>query len=184
MAVAIRPGLGGFLRPFGAAWFIIEFLKGNGPEDSKRIDPDEGAPMTDIHFEYKSALHRAHASDAAVRNEEDRARREKRPISPERIEAMTEFYLARIPYKELKMRYASFTRYFGHLKRLDWVEETGKSEPSAIQDYYPPAPSRVFYRLTDAGKKATMPEISDPVMTLYNYTREQRSAKTRSYARY
>ncbi|GAI68848.1 unnamed protein product [marine sediment metagenome] len=103
MAVAIRPGLGGFLRPFGTAWFIIEFLKGNGPEDSRRIDPDVGAPMTDIHFEYKSALHRAHASDAAVRNEEDRARREKRPISPERIEAMTEFYLARIPYKELRV---------------------------------------------------------------------------------
>ncbi len=184
MAVAVRPGQGGFLRPFGTAWFIIEFLKGNGPEDSRRIDPAEGAPMTDIHFEYKSALHRAHASDAAVREEEERARREKRLISPERIEAMTEFYLARIPYKELKMRYASFTRYFGHLKRLGWVEETGKTEPSAIQDDYPPAPSRVFYRLTDTGKKATMPEISDPVMTLYNYPRAQRSAKVRSYARF
>ncbi len=184
MAVAIRPGQGGFLRPFGTAWFIIEFLKGNGPEDSTRIDPAEGAPMTDIHFEYKSALHRAHASDAAVRDEEARARREKRPISPERIEAMTEYYLARIPYKELKMRYASFTRYFSHLKRLDWVEETGKTEPSAFQDDYPPAPSRVYYRLTAAGWKATLPEISDPVMTLYNYTREQRSAKIHSYARF
>lgn len=177
----LRPNRGGFLRPFGTAWFIIEFLKGNGPEDSKRIDPAEGVPMTDIHFEYKSALHRAHASDAAVREEEERARREKRPISPERIEAMTEFYLARIPYKELKMRYASFTRYFGHLKRLGWVKETGKTEPSAIQDDYPPAPSRVFYQLTDAGWKASMVEISDPVMTLYQYSREQRSAKIRSY---
>ncbi|GAI87134.1 unnamed protein product, partial [marine sediment metagenome] len=123
--------------------------------------------MTDIHGEYKSALHRAHASDAAVRDEEERARREKRPISPERIEAMTEFYLVRIPYKELKMRYASFTRYFGHLKRLGWVEETGKTEPSAIQDDYPPAPPRVFYRLTDAGWKASLAEVSNPVRTLY-----------------
>ena len=50
----IRPTIGGFLRPFGAAWFIIEFLKGNGPEDSKRIDSSVGAPMTDIHFEYRA----------------------------------------------------------------------------------------------------------------------------------
>ncbi|GAG17776.1 unnamed protein product [marine sediment metagenome] len=66
----LRPVLGGFIRPFGTAWFIIEFLKGNGPEDSKQIDPDIGAPMTDIHFEYKSALHRAHARHAVEREEE------------------------------------------------------------------------------------------------------------------
>ena len=58
----LRPTNGGFLRPFGTAWFIMEFLKGNGPEDSKRIDPQIGAPMTDIHYEYKSALHRAQRS--------------------------------------------------------------------------------------------------------------------------
>ena len=74
MALPLRPNKGGYLRPFGTAWFITEFLKGNGPEDSKRIDPDVGAPMTDIHYHYKSALHRAHASDAAVREEEERAR--------------------------------------------------------------------------------------------------------------
>ena len=82
------------------------------------------------------------------------------------------------------MRYSSFTRYFGHLKRLGWVKETGKTEPSAIQDDYPPAPPRVFYRLTDAGWKASMVEISDPVMTLYQYSREQRSAKRSRYASY
>ena len=32
-------------------------------------------------------------------------------------------YLSRIPYKLTKMRYSSFTRYFGHLKRLGWVTE-------------------------------------------------------------
>jgi len=67
MAILLRPNQGGFLRPFGTAWFIIEFLKGNVPEDSSRIDPDVGAPMTDIHFEYKSALHRAHARDTLER---------------------------------------------------------------------------------------------------------------------
>lgn len=60
----LRPRNGSFLRPFGTAWFIIEFLKGHGPEDSKEIDPNIGAPMTDIHFKYKSALHRVHARDA------------------------------------------------------------------------------------------------------------------------
>ena len=91
------------------------------------------------------------------------------------------YFLDRIPYKLLKMRYASFTRYFGHLKRLGWVEETGKTEPSAIQEDYPPAPPRVYYCLTDAGKEASVAEISDPVMTLYHYSREQRSAKNLSY---
>ena len=187
MAVAIRPSRGGFLRPFGCGWFIIEFLKGNGPEDSRRIDPDEGAPITDIHGEYKSALHRAHAGDAAVREEEETARREKRRISPERIEERTEYYLGRIPYKLTKMRYASFTRYFGHLKRLGWVEETGKTEPSAIQDDYPPAPSRVYYRLTDAGWKANLVEASNPLRTLYPqfdaaYAKTKR--KRHQYARY
>jgi len=56
--------------------------------------------------------------------------------------------------------------------------------PSTIQDDYPSAPSRVFYRLTDAGWKASIVEISDPVMTLYQYSREQRSAKRSRYATY
>ena len=180
----IRPRYGGFLRPFGCAWFIIEFLKGNGPEGSRRIAPEVGAPMTDIHFEYKSALHRAHARDAVEREEARRIKRGLPAFTEEEYRRLLEYYLIRIPYKELKMRYSSFTRYFGHLKRLCWVEETGRTEPSAIQDNYPAAPSRVFYRLTDAGWKASMVEISDPVMTLYQYSREQRSAKTRAYARF
>jgi len=177
----LRPNRGGFLRPFGTAWFIVEFLKGNAPEESKRIDPSVGAPMTDIHFEYKSALHRAHARDAVEREEERRIRRGQPAYTEEKYQERLQYFLERIPYKELKMRYASFTRYFGHLKRLGWVKETGKTEPSAIQDDYPPAPSRVFYQLTDAGLKATIPEISDPIITLYHYSREQRSAKIRSY---
>ena len=41
--------------------------------------------------------------------------------------------------------------YFGVLKRLGWVEVTENTEPSAIQDNYPSAPERVYYRLTKAG---------------------------------
>ncbi|GAJ23685.1 unnamed protein product, partial [marine sediment metagenome] len=132
---------------------------------SKRIDPAEGAPMTDIHFEYKNALHRAHARDAVERQEEARIRRGLPAFTEEEYREWLEHYLTHIPYKELKMRYASFTRYFGHLKRLGWVEETGKTEPSAIQE---PAPGivnpqgrpRVYYCLTDAGWKALLAEIS------------------------
>ena len=179
----LRPVTGGFLRPFGTAWFIIEFLKGNGPEDSKHIDPAIGAPMTDIHYEYKSALHRAHARDIVEREEERRIRKGGPAFTEEEYQERLDCHLSRIPVKLLKMRYSSFTRYFGHLKRLGWVEETGRTEPSAIQDHYPPAPSRVFYRLTDAGWKASMVEISDPIMTLYHYSREKRSAKRHSYSR-
>jgi len=38
--------------------------------------------------------------------------------------------------------------------------------------------------LIDAGWKASMVEIGDPVMTLYHYSREQRSAKRSRYATY
>jgi len=177
----LRPTTGGFLRPFGTAWFIIEFLKGNGPKESKQIDPEIGAPMTDIHFEYKNALHRAHARDSVEKEEERRIARGQSAFSEEEYAERLEYYLSRIPYKLLKMRYSSFTRYFGHLKRLGWVEETGKTEPSTIQEDYPPAPPRVYYRLTEAGRTASMAEISDPVMTLYHYSRAQRSAKNRLY---
>jgi len=182
MAVAVRPIGGGFPRPFGTAWFIVEFLKGNIPEGSKQIDPDIGAPMTDIHFEYKSALHRAHASDAAEREEERRIKRGLGAFIEEEYRQRLAYYLDRTSYKELKMRYASFTRYFGHLKRLGWVEETGKTEPSAIQEDYPPAPPRVFYRLTEASKKATLVKISNPIKTLYpkfneEYYREKRQGR-------
>ncbi len=179
----LKPTTGGFLRPFGTAWFIVEFLKGNEPEDSKQIDPKVGAPMTDIHYEYKSALHRAHARDSVEREEERRIGKGQPAYTEEEYDDRLQYYLSRIPYKLLKMRYSSFTRYFGHLKRLGWVKETGKTEPSAIQDDYPPAPPRVFYRLTEAGWNASAAEISDPLMTLYHYSRAQRSAKNRQYIR-
>ena len=179
----LRPNRGGFLRPFGTAWFIIEFLKGNGPEDSKRIAPDIGAPMTDIHFEYKSTLHRAHARDATERDEEGRIRRGQPAFTEGEYRERLEYYLSRIPYKELKMRYHSFVNYFGMLKRLAWVEEV-KEEPSGPQEYHPHFQPRRYYRLTDQGKTASLAELSDPIMTLYNYPREVRSAKRGHYTRF
>ena len=140
--------------------------------------------MTDIHFEYKSALHRAHARDAVEREEEKRIKRGKPAYTEKEYRERLQYFLDRIPYKLFKMRYSSFTRYCDHLKRLKWIEKTGKTEPSAIQDDYPPAPSRVYYRLCEAGWKATPKEIADPIMTLYQYSREQRSAKRSRYARY
>ena len=179
----IRPPTGGFLRPFGTAWFITEFLKGNAPENSKQIDPEERSPMVDILAEYKSALLRAFARDAVEREEEKRIKKGRGSFTEEEYTERLEYYFSRIPFKFTRMRYSSFTRYFGHLKRLTWVEETGKTEPSAIQDDYPPAPSRVFYRLTEAGWSASAAEISDTLMTLYHYSRAQRSAKNRQYIR-
>jgi len=183
MVEALRPMRGGFLRPFGCAWFIREFLLGNGPMDSLRIDPDVGACQTDIHRYYKEALHRAYAEDMVAWEEEERVRRKLPPLTVEEAEERISYYLERIPYKVTRMRYPSFTRYFSHLKRLGYVEETGKEEVSLVQESYPPAPPRRYYRLTTAGRKASMKDLSDPIMTLYNYPRQKRSAKRQYYTR-
>ena len=167
MTLPIRPDQGGFLRPFGCAWFIIELLKGNAPEDSRRIEPEVGAPMVDILAEYKSALLRAFARDAVEKEEEKRIKKGGVAFTEEEYAEHLEYYFNRIPYKFTRMRYASFTRYMGHLKRLGWIKETGKTEASGLQDDYPPAPPRVYYRLTQAGWKATPAEVSNPVRTLY-----------------
>ncbi|MBW2342374.1 MAG: hypothetical protein JRF50_18915, partial [Deltaproteobacteria bacterium] len=104
MVIAIRPSRGGFLRPFGTAWFIIEFLKGNGLEGSRKIDSEVGAPMVDIHQEYKGALHRNFAEDAVARDEERRKKKKLPPLTPEEAEERLKLYLERIPYKLTKMR--------------------------------------------------------------------------------
>ncbi len=105
--------------------------------------------------------------DAVEREEERRVRQDKPAYTEEQYRAWLEYYLSRIPYELLKMRYSSFTRYFSHLKRLGWVEETGKTEPSAIQDNYPPAPERVYCRLTREGIAAGEELWSNPLFTLY-----------------
>jgi len=179
----LRPTNGGFQRLIRTTPFILGFLKGEGPEGSRRINPRIGAPMTDIHVEYKNALHRAYAKDAVECDEEKRINRGLPAFSEAEFNERLQHYLDRIPYKLFKMRYSSFCRYFGHLKRLGWVKESGRTEPSAVQDSYPPAPSRVYYLITPKGRKASAKETADPIQTLYHYSREQRSAKQHSYYR-
>jgi hypothetical protein len=163
----LRPARGGFLRPFGCGWFIREFLSGHGPNGSSKINPDVGAPQADIFYHYKMALLKAIALDRATRREEKQARREKRAISPERIEQLSERYLARIPYKTTSCRYHSFIVYFSNLQRLGWVEPSGKEEASAFQDHYPPGQPRKYFRLTKAGREASDAAWSNPYLALY-----------------
>ena len=167
MVELLRPSRGGFLRPFGCGWFIREFLLGNGPYGSPNIDPDVGAPQADIFRHYKMAMMQATALDRATRVEEKRARREKRPINPDNIERLAERYLARMPYKAQGCRFHSFITYFSDLQRLGWVEATGREEPSAFQDNYPPGPPRKYYRLTEAGRQAGDAAWSNPHLALY-----------------
>jgi len=163
----LRPARGGFLRPFGCGWFIREFLLGHSPNGSPRIDPEIGAPQADIFYNYKTALLKAIALDRATRREEKQARREKRTIDPEKIERLTEKYLARIPFKVTGCRYHSFVVYFSNLQRLGWVEFTGREEMSAFQDHYPQGQPRRYFRLTHAGKAASEAAWSNPLFALY-----------------
>jgi hypothetical protein len=168
VTLPLRPSRGGFLRPFGCGWFTREFLLGHGPYGSPKIDPDIGAPQADIFHHYKMALIRNTALDKATRAEEKKAKREKRPIDPENIEELSKRYLARMPYKARGCRFHSFVVYFSNLQRLGWVEETGREEPSAFQEHYPPGPPRRYFRLTEKGKSAPDYLWADPRKALYS----------------
>jgi hypothetical protein len=177
----LRPNRGGFLRPFGCGWFIREFLLGHEPEESPKIDPDEGACQEDIFFYYKGALHRAYAEDAVAYENEERIKKGKPIYAEEEYLERVKWYMSKIPSKLHKCRYHSFVTYFGMFKRLEWVEEV-KEEASGPQDWDPNFQPRRYYRLTDKGKAATTTEVSDPIMTLYpKYSREMRSAKRYKY---
>jgi len=167
VAELLRPARGGFLRPFGCGWFIREFLLGNGPNGSPGLDPKVGAPQADIFHHYKLSLMKAYAWDRAIALEERRAKREKRYIDFDRITQLANRYLAKMPYKAQGCRFHSFVVYFSMLQRLGWVEATGKEEPSAFQDNYPPGPSRKYFRLTEAGKQASDKAWSNPHLALY-----------------
>lgn len=167
MVMRLKPSRGGFLKPFGCGWFIREFLMGSGPYGAPTTNPAIGAPQSDIFYHYKHALRRATALDRAVRNEEKRAKREKRPISSDNIERLAERYLAQLPYKAKGCRYHSFVVYFSTLQRLGWVEPSRYEEPSAFQDHYPKGQPRRYYRLTAAGGAASDVAWSNPQLTLY-----------------
>lgn len=163
----LRPARGGFLRPFGCGWFIREFLSGNTPYNSPSINPETGAPQSDIFYRYKQALRQVTAEDRATRAEEKRARKEHRSINPDNIEALTVKYLERLPYKSRGCRYHSFVNYFSTLQKLGWVEPSGKVEASAFQDNYPKGKPRIYYRLTKTGKQAPEQAWADPRKALY-----------------
>ena len=167
MVIQLRPGRGGFLRPFGCGWFIREFLLGHGPEGSPTIDPENGACQEDIFYHYKLALHRAYAEDAVAWENEARIKAGKSIYSPEEYAERVDWFLRRIPYKLHKARYHSFQRYFHWLKQLGWVELTGEEEMSSVQEYYSEAPPRKYYRLTKKGMDAPDYEWSRPQLVLY-----------------
>jgi len=167
VAELVRPVRGGFLRPFGCAWFIWQFLLGNGPHGSPSIDPEVGACQADIFHHYKVAIMRATAIDRATRAEEIMTKRRKRRIDPENIERLTKKYLNLMPYKAQGCRFHSFVVYFSTLQRLGWVEPTGQEEPSSFQDHYPPGPPRRYFHLTDAGRAAPETAWKNPCRILY-----------------
>jgi len=167
MTLPLKPKRGGFLRPFGCGQFIRHFLMGNGPYGSPVIDPNVGAPQSDIFREYKLALMRATALDRATRAEEKRARREKRPINPDNIEKLAEGYLSRMSYKAQGCRSHSFTTYFSNIQKLNWVEPTGKEEPSEFQAHYPEGQPRKYFRLTKKGREASDDDWTNPHRALY-----------------
>jgi len=162
----IRPARGGFLRPFGCGWFIREFLMGNGPEGSRVIDLEQGAAQADINYEYKEALARATARERAEKII-SRMVLDGKDVTEEQAERIYERELKKISRKFTHMRYHSFLMYFGVLKRLGWVEVTGETETSSIQENYPPAPERTYYRLTKKGVEAGDELWSNPLFTLY-----------------
>jgi len=163
----LRPRRGGFLRPFHRGLFVRDFLLGNGPHGSPKIDPQVGACQADIFHEYKMALMRDMAWDRAIRLEEKRAGRERRFIDPDRITRLANRFLARMPYKAQGCRYHSFVTYFSDIQRLSWVEFTGREEPSSFQDHYPPGQPRRYFRLTELGRKAGDAAWSNPRLVLY-----------------
>ena len=182
MTEAFRPFRGGYYtHPFGASWFIVEFLRGNSPYGSERIDPSRGAHQAHIHNQYKQALRYALAEDQAARDQEKWIKAGK-PLTDAEMQLRSDIYHSRIPARLHRMRYASFTVYFALLKRLGWVEPTGEQRPSEPQDYDPNFQPRIYYRLTPQGLAADVPVVFDPVLTLYpHYTREKRSGKKRPY---
>ena len=167
MAELLRPKRGGFLRAIGCGEFVKAFLAGRGPLGSPAIDPVIGAPQSDIFRSYKLALMRATALDQATRTEEKQAKREKRTIDPDNIEKLTALYLSRMPYKTQGCRFHSFIVYLSTIQRLKWIEPTGYEEPSSFQDRHPPGPPRRYFRLTEAGRRASDSEWRNPHRACY-----------------
>ena len=162
----LKPSKGGFSRPFGCGWFIREFLLGNCPSGSSRIDATLGDTQSDICYQYKEAIARATAQTRAEKVISDMVVAGT-DVTEEEADKIYQRELKKVSRKFSHMRYHSFLMYFGVLKRLAWVEKTGESEVSTLQDNFPEAPSRVYYRLTQKGREASDEFWSNPLFTLY-----------------
>ncbi len=157
-----------FLRPFTAGQFLRDYLLGLGPEDSPKIDPDEGDYGEHIFFYYKEALRRAYARDAVAWENELRIRKKEAPYTPEEYAERHGWHLERVPYKLHRARFHSFYRYFHYLKQLGWIARTGREIESYIQTLtYAEAPPCRYYRLSEKGKAAPEHEWYRPQLTLY-----------------
>jgi DNA-binding PadR family transcriptional regulator len=162
----LKPVQGGFGRPLQAGLFIRDFLMGRGPEASIVIDPVRGSTQSDINYEYKEASARATAREHAEKIISNLVV-SGLEVTEEEAENIYQRQLKRISRKFTHMRYHSFLVYFGTLKKLGWVEATRETESSSIQDNYPSAPGRVYYRLTPAGKEAGDALWSNPLFALH-----------------
>jgi hypothetical protein len=172
----LRPGRGGYLRPFGCGWFVREFLLGHAPQDTITIDPRKGACQEDIFYHYKLALHRAYAEDATAREDEARVRAGLPAYSPQEYSERVDWHFRHIPYKLVKARYHSFRRYFHYLKQLKWVEATGVEEVSVMQDVtggHADAHPRKLYRLTREGIEAPEEDWANPQRVIYSLISEE-----------
>jgi len=125
-----------------------------------------GAPQADINYEYKEALARATARERAERAISKLVVAGK-DVTEEQAATIYQRELKKLSRKFTHMRYHSFLMYFGVLKRLGWVEEAGRTEPSSIQENYLLAPERTYYRLTKEGTGAGNEQWSNPLFTLY-----------------
>jgi hypothetical protein len=185
----LRPGRGGYVRPFGCGWFIREFLLGHGPGETITINPATGACQEDVFYHYKLALHRAYAEDITAREDEARVKNGLPAYSPEEYAERVDWHFRRIPYKLVKSRYHSFRRYFHYLKQLQWVELTGVEEVSVMQDvtgHHPDTHPRKLYRLSREGIEAPDEDWSNPQRLIYpligevpieDYLKEKRKEK-------
>jgi hypothetical protein len=167
MTLPLRPRRGGFSKPFRCGEFIRDFLMGAAPYDTLRINPDIGAPQSEIFKQYKLSLIREISLDRATEFEEKIARKKGRAISPDEIEELAAKYLARIPYKTIACRFHSFVVYCSDLQKLGWIEPSGVVEPSKFQGRYSPGPPRKYFRLTKAGREASKDAWRNPHRALY-----------------
>ncbi len=194
MVMGIIPTRGGFQRPFGTAVFIKDFLGGRGNTYGVAvIDTEQGATQTDILAAYKMALHRALAEDRVAQEVEGRIRSGEPPLTSEEEDERLQHWLSCYPLARCRMHYQSFLVYFGFMKRLGWVEPTGRVEESLIQERMaisaPETPRetgqpRIYYRLTASGSRAASEQLKNPLMALYPQFDHAYFAERRAQRRY